>query len=275
MLRFPDGAPVPRLGQGTWNMGDASGDRARELAALRRGLDLGLTLIDTAEMYGSGRSESLVGEAIAGRRDEVYLVSKVLPSNANRTGTLEACRGSLKRLKTEALDLYLLHWRGAVPLGETVDAMRTLVRAGDIRAWGVSNFDCDDMEELLALTEPGEVVTNQVLYNLGRRGPELDLFPACARAGVSVMAYSPIEQGRLLRHPALGRIAEARGATPAQIALAFALERPEVWAIPKAGSAEHVEDNAAALGLELTDEEREALDAAFPAPSAPTPLEMI
>jgi diketogulonate reductase-like aldo/keto reductase len=274
MIRFPDGATVPALGQGSWMMAEQPARRAAEIAALREGIELGLTLIDTAEMYADGESERLVGEAIAGRRDAVFLVSKAYPQNASRARLAQACEASLARLGTDRLDLYLLHWRGRVPLAETVDAMEALVAAGKILRWGVSNLDTDDMAELVA-SGGGACATDQILYNLTRRGPEHDLAPWLAAHGMPLMAYSPIEQGRLVGDKALGEIAAARGATPAQVALAWLLARDGVIAIPKAGSAAHVRDNRAAADLVLTAEDLARLDRAFPPPSAPVPLEML
>ncbi|MFD3514803.1 aldo/keto reductase [Streptomyces sp. NPDC058657] len=271
-VTFPSGVRVPALGQGTWNMGDSRARRDGELAALRRGIDLGMTLIDTAEMYGSGASEELVGEAIRGRRDEVFLVSKVLPSHADSRGTVDACRASLRRLGTDRIDLYLLHWRGGVPLAETVEALEGLVNEGSIGAWGVSNLDVDDLDELPRGALPE---TNQILYNLTRRGPEYDLLPWCRERSVPVMAYSPLEQGRLLGHGVLESVAQSHGATPMQVALAWVLRDDHVIAIPKASTVAHVQDNHAALGLALTDEDLKALDAAFPAPVRKQPLEML
>jgi diketogulonate reductase-like aldo/keto reductase len=274
-IRFPDGTLVPALGLGTWCIGDVGARRADEIAALRRGLDLGLTLIDTAEMYGEGASERLVGEAITGRRDEVFLVSKVYPHNASRDGVVAACERSLKRLGTDRLDLYLLHWRGAVPLSETVEGFERLVVAGKIARWGVSNFDADDMAELAAVSGGGAVATNQVLYNLTRRGIEWDLLPAARARGLPVMAYSPIEQARLARNDRLVGIARDLGVSPARLALAWVIDGGGVIAIPKAGRLAHVEDNAGAADLSLTDDVRAALDAAFPPPRRATPLETI
>ncbi|MFJ6701035.1 aldo/keto reductase [Streptomyces sp. NPDC091272] len=271
-VTFPSGTSVPALGQGTWHMGDRRADRAEELATLRRGLDLGMTLIDTAEMYGSGASEELVGEAIRGRRDEVFLVSKVLPSNAGRNDTVDACRASMRRLGTDRIDLYLLHWRGGVPLAETVEALEGLVRDGSIGGWGVSNLDVDDLDEL---PSGAALETNQILYNLTRRGPEYDLFDWCRARSVPVMAYSPLEQGRLGEHGALDSVARAHGVTPLQVALAWVLRHDDVIAIPKASTVAHVEDNHAALGLHLTDDDLRALDDAFPAPVRKRPLEIL
>ncbi|MGB8945037.1 MAG: aldo/keto reductase [Streptomyces sp.] len=271
-VTFPSGVSVPALGQGTWHMGDDRSRRAEELASLRRGLDLGMTLIDTAEMYGSGAAEELVGEAIRGRRDEVFLVSKVLPSNADARGTVDACHASLRRLGTDRIDLYLLHWRGGVPLSETVEALEGLVSRGSIGAWGVSNLDVDDLEDLPDGALPQ---TNQVLYNLTRRGPEYDLFPWSRARSVPLMAYSPLEQGRLLGRQALESVASAHGSTPLQVALAWVLRHDDVIAIPKASTTAHVEENHAALDITLTDKDLEALDAAFPAPARKQPLEIL
>ncbi|SDG66782.1 Aldo/keto reductase [Lentzea fradiae] len=272
-VQLPSGEGMPALGMGTWMMAEDFARRAEEVTALRTGLDLGLSLIDTAEMYGGGAAESLVGEAVAGRRDEVFLVSKVLPGNASATGTVRACEASLRRLGTDRLDLYLLHWRGHHPLAATLEGFAALVEAGKIRHWGVSNLDLADMRELTAL--PGHCQTNQILYNLTRRGPEHDLLPWHAEAGIPVMAYSPVEQGRLLGSPALASVARRHDATPAQIALAWVLRLPHVNAIPKAGTADHVRDNARARDLTLTSEDLAELDRAFPPPDGPTPLAML
>ncbi len=272
---LPSGISVPALGLGTWNMGEDARKAAIEVESLKRGLDLGMTLIDTAEMYGEGEAEKVTGQAIAGRRDEVFLVSKVYPWNASRKGVVEACERSLARLKTDRLDLYLLHWRGEHPLEETVAGFEELRRAGKIAAWGVSNFDIDDMEELMQVPEGQNCAVNQVLYNLSRRGIEYDLLPWCQERNIPVMAYSPIEQGRILRNGELIRIAKAYQATPAQVALAFLLERESVIAIPKSANADRVAENAAAAELELSDEDLAALDAAFPPPDRKRPLEML
>jgi diketogulonate reductase-like aldo/keto reductase len=274
-VSFPDGAAVPSLGLGTWNMGEHANQALIEVESLKRGLDLGMTLIDTAEMYAEGGAEEITGQAIAGRRDEVYLVSKVYPSNASRQGVIDACERSLERMKTDRLDLYLLHWRGEHPLEETVAGFEELRRSGKIGAWGVSNFDLDDMQELIAIPEGRHCVANQVLYNLSRRGIEYDLLPWCQEKGIVVMAYSPIEQGRILRHPELIRIAKGYQATPAQVALAFLLEREGVIAIPKSASPQRVEENAQAADLDLSDEDLAALDAAFPPPERKLSLEML
>jgi diketogulonate reductase-like aldo/keto reductase len=272
---LPSGERVPALGQGTWYMGEHARKRKDEVAALRAGIDLGLSLIDTAEMYADGEAEAVVADAIDGRRDEVFLVSKVLPSNASRKGTLAACDRSLRRLGTDRIDLYLLHWRGSVPLAETLEAFATLREAGKIRHWGVSNFDGDDMAQLVALEGGTAVATNQVLYNLTRRGIEYDLLPWSRTHAIPIMAYSPIEQGRLLTHPALGRIARAHAATAAQVALAWVLREPGVIAIPKAGTLAHVRENRAALDLRLSAEDLAVLDRAFPPPDGPQPLEVL
>jgi len=263
------------LGMGTWHLAENRSRRSQEILALRLGLDLGMTLIDTAEMYGNGASEELVGEAIAGRRDEVFLVSKVLPGNASVKGTISACEHSLRRLKTDHLDLYLLHWRGHVPFEETLTAFRSLISAGKIRQWGVSNLDISDMPELVSLPGGGAVTTDQVLYNLTRRGVEYDLLPWCAKKAIPVMAYSPIEQGRLLGNSTLKKIAGRHNATPAQVALAWVLRNPSIIAIPKAGTPEHVQENRAAVAVHLDAQDLTDLDKAFPPPSAPEPLEML
>ena len=266
---------VPVLGQGTWNMGDSTGKRSAEIAALRRGIELALTLIDTAEMYGSGRSESLVGEAIKGLRDRVQLVSKVLPSNASAEGTVRACDASLKRLDLEALDLYLLHWRGRFSLGETVAGFERLLKQGKIGAWGVSNFDVDDMEELFRVPGGEGCTVNQVLYNPEHRGIEFDLVPWCKSHGVTVMAYSPVGQGgKLLASAALRKVARKHGVSPAQVALAWCLRGP-ILGIPKASSVAHVEENAAATDLVLDREDLAEIDRVFPAPKRKQGLDML
>lgn len=263
------------LGQGTWGMGEDRARRQAEIAALRLGLELGMTLIDTAEMYGEGAAETLIAEALQGRRAEVFLVSKVYPYNAGRQSAVEACERSLRRLKTEYLDLYLLHWRGSVPLAETLEAFHALKQAGRILDYGVSNFDLADMEEALALPGGAEIATDQVLYNLLRRGIEWDLLPWCRTRGLPVMAYSPIEQGSLLTHAQLKLIAARHDATPAQVALAWLLRQDGLIAIPKAANVAHVRENHAALELRLTDEDLAELDRAFPPPRQKVPLEMI
>ena len=273
-VKFPSGAEVPALGQGTWKMGESTRSRAAEVAALRLGLDLGLTLIDTAEMYADGGAEEVVREAIEGRRAAVYLVGKVLPSNASRAGTIAACEASLRRLGTDRLDLYLLHWRGRVPLEETVAAFEWLVAQGKILDWGVSNFDVDD-EEDLAAAGGSAVAANQVLYNLSSRGPDFDLLPVLADRGIPLMAYSPVGQGDLTADPRLDAVATRHGVTPAQVALAWTLRHPNVISIPKATGAGHVRDNRAALDIMLTAADLAELDAAFPPPRRKVPLEMI
>lgn len=266
---------MPRLGMGTWHMGESAGRRAAEVAALRLGLDLGMTLIDTAEMYGEGGAERVVGEAIRGRRDAVYLVSKFYPHHASRRALVKACEGSLERLGVDAIDLYLLHWRSSVPLEETVEVLERLRGEGKIRRWGVSNFDVADLEELAALPDGAKVAANQVLYNLARRGIEFDLLPWCAAHGIDVMAYSPLDEGALVVHPALAKVAKRLGTSAAQVALAWLLRDPRVAVIPKASSAEHVRANAAARDLALDDEALEALDRAFPPPNRKRALEII
>lgn len=272
---LPRGDAIPVLGQGTWHMAEHRDRHAIEVGALRVGIDLRLRVIDTAEMYADGGAEELVGEAMAGRREEVFLVSKVLPNNATRQGTLDACARSLRRLGTERLDLYLLHWRGRVPLAETVVAFELLLLAGKISYWGVSNFDVADMEELFGLPGGSRVAANQVLYNLTRRGIEFDLLPWCRERGIPVMAYSPIEQGRLLDDPTLRAVASRHGATPAQAALAWVIRNDGVVAVPKAATPAHVRENRAALEVRLTADDLEALDRAFPPPRRKQPLEML
>jgi diketogulonate reductase-like aldo/keto reductase len=273
-VRIARDQAVPCLGQGTWNMGERPERRADEIAALRAGVELGLTVIDTAEMYGDGATEELVGEALVGIRDEVFLVSKAYPQNASRDRLERACDESLRRLRTDRLDLYLLHWRGRVPLAETVEAMRDLVEKEKIRSWGVSNLDVGDMEELVA-AGGSACATDQILYNLSRRGAELELLPWLADHGVSAMAYSPVEQGRLVDHEVLGGIAEPLGLTAAQLALAWILQRPGVIAIPKAGTVEHVRQNRASAEVELSPDVLLRLDAAFPPPKRRVRLEML
>jgi diketogulonate reductase-like aldo/keto reductase len=274
-VRFPSGVTVPALGQGTWKMGESRARRKEEVAALRLGLDLGMTVIDTAEMYADGGAETVVGEAIAGRRDEAFVVSKVLPSNATRRGTVAACEQSLKRLKIERLDLYLLHWRGGPPLAATLEGFAELLEAGKIRFWGMSNFDLADMTELMGLPGGEAVAANQVLYNLTRRGIEYDLLPWCRERSIPIMAYTPIEPGRLLGRPELKTVAAKHGVSPAQIALAWLLRDDGVMAIPKAATAAHVRENRAAADIRLSAADLAALDHAFPPPSKRRPLEMI
>jgi diketogulonate reductase-like aldo/keto reductase len=272
---LPGGEAVTALGQGTWYMGESAAAQQQEVAALRLGLELGLTLIDTAEMYANGGAEEVVGEAFAGKRDDVFIVSKVLPSNATRRGTVAACERSLKRLRTDRIDLYLLHWRGGPALADTLEAFAELMKAGKIRHWGVSNFDAGDMEELLGSARGAAVATNQVLYNLTRRSIEYDLMPTCRARKIPIMAYSPIEQGRMLRNAALKQVAERHGATPAQVALAWLLRQDGIIAIPKTSNAAHMRENRAATELKLTQADLTALDKAFPPPKGPRPLEML
>jgi diketogulonate reductase-like aldo/keto reductase len=273
-VSLPSGEQIPALGMGTWHLGEDPLLRETELVALRTGLDLGMTLIDTAEMYGDGVTEDLVGEAIAGRRDEVFLVSKVVPQHATREGTVAACRASLHRLRTDHLDLYLLHWRGRVPVAETLAGFADLMAAGAIRYWGVSNFDVDEMAELTGLPGGAAVQTDQVLYNLMRRGIEYDLLPWCLDNGIPIMAYSPVEQGLLLGHPAVRGVADRHGVSAAQVALAWVLRQDGVVAIPKAGTPKHVYEDRAALELRLTPADLVELDAAFPPPTRKVPLEL-
>ncbi len=267
---------MPVLGQGTWQLGDRPGRRAQEIATLQFGIDLGMTLIDTAEMYGDGASERLVGEAIAGRRDQVFLVTKVLPGNArDRKSIVASCEASLRRLGVEYIDLYLLHWRSGEDLPVVVETFDELTRAGRIRHWGVSNFDVDDLDELAAIPGSDGVASNQVLYNLTRRGIEFDLLPQARSRGINVMAYTPIEPARTLKHAALERIAARHAATPLQIALAWVIRQDGVIAIPRTGSPEHVRENAAAAAIELTKDDLAELDTAFPPPKKKRSLEMI
>jgi diketogulonate reductase-like aldo/keto reductase len=274
-VTLPSGERVSALGQGTWRMGDDPSARATEVATLRLGIDLGLTLVDTAEMYGDGAAEHLVGEAIAGRREEVFLVSKVLPHHATARGTVEACERSLKRLRTDRVDLYLLHWRGPVPLAETLEGFSTLVRTGKIRYWGVSNFDTSDMEELVALPGGAAAAANQILYNLVRRGVEWELLPWLRERRIPAMAYSPIEQARLAESPKLAELARRWAMTPAQVALAWLLRTDDVIAIPKTSRTARVKENAGALRHRLTQAQLAELDRLFPPPDGPMPLEMI
>ncbi len=274
-IKLPSGEEIPVLGQGTWGMGENAGSKKDEVAALRLGLDLGMMLIDTAEMYANGGAEEVVAEAVAGRRDEVFLVSKVLPSHATRKGTITACEHSLRRLQTDHLDLYLLHWRGSTRLEETMEAFTTLMHSGKIRYWGVSNLDLSDMQKLVKITGGAAVATDQVLYNLTRRGVEYDLLPWCRQRNLPIMAYSPVEQGRMLTHSELQKIAAEHGVTPAQIALAWLLQHDGIIVIPKASTQRHVHENRAALDLHLTKQDLAALDRAFPPPTGRRPLEML
>jgi diketogulonate reductase-like aldo/keto reductase len=274
-VKLPSSEPIPVLGQGTWGLGEDRQHRSEELAALRLGLDLGMTLIDTAEMYGNGAAERLVGAAIAGHRDEGFLVDKLLPANATRAGTVAACEGSLHRLGTDRIDMYLLHWRGRVPLAETVEAFESLVEAGLIGCWGVSNFDVPDLDELTSLPGGDRVQTDQVLYNLARRGPEYDLIPWCRTTGMPLMAYSPVDHGRLIGHPAVRDMAAFKGVTAAQLAIAWVLRRPDVCVVAKASTRAHVIENRAALEIGFSQEELDQLDRIFPPPFAKVPLEVL
>ena len=274
-VELPSGETMPVLGLGTWHLGEGRHPPQVEIDALRTGLDLGMALVDTAEMYGDGATETLVGRAIAGRRDGVFLVSKVMPHHATFDGTIAACEGSLRRLGTDRLDLYLLHWRGSVPLDETVGAFEELKGAGRIRHWGVSNFDVADLAELTDVRAGQAVEADQVLYNLLHRGIEWNLLPLCQRSGIPAMAYSPIEQGRLADDPVLQGIGRRRRATATQVALAWVVSHPGVCAIPEAGTPQHVRQNAAALRVELEEDDMVEIDAAFPPPARPVPLEVL
>ena len=275
-VRLPEGSEVPAIGQGTWHMGERRGAAREEEAALRLGVDLGMTLIDTAEMYGDGGAEEVVGAAISGQRERVFVVSKVYPHNASRSGIPAACERSLRRLRTDYIDLYLLHWPGSVPVAETVLAFEALREAGKIRRWGVSNFDVTEMGEVAALPQGTACTTDQVIYHPGARGIEFDLLPWCTERRMPIMAYSPLGQGgRLLRSGVLTEIARRREATPAQIALAWALRHGTVIAIPKASDVAHVRENAVAGELQLAESELDEIDHAFPPPSRKKPLAMV
>jgi diketogulonate reductase-like aldo/keto reductase len=275
MVRLPAGEEIPAFGIGTWRMGEKRSLREREIAAIKLGVDLGVRLIDTAEMYGEGVAESLVAEAIAGRRDDIFLVSKVYPHNASRRGAVAACERSLQRLRTDRIDLYLLHWRGSAPLEETVAAFEILRSAGKIRHWGVSNLDLADMKELMSVPNGSQVATNQVLYNLQRRGIEWDLLPWLREHRVPIMAYSPIEQGRLLRESRLAALAARSGITPAQLALAWLLAKDDVVVIPKSSDPQRLKENCAALDVRLSSAQLAELDAIFPPPSGASALPML
>jgi diketogulonate reductase-like aldo/keto reductase len=274
-VMLPAGEKVPAMGQGTWHMGESAEQRKHEVDALRAGLDLGLTLIDTAEMYGEGGAEEVVGEAVKGRRDSVFIVSKVYPQNASRSGAIAACERSLKRLGTDRIDLYLLHWRGSVPLSETVEAFERLRGDGKIRHWGVSNLDASDMEELARVPDGGACAADQVLYHLGERGIEHDLLPACAAAGIAVMAYSPLAQGAILDNAGLAGISRKHGVAPSAVAIAWTMRHPNVISIPKTASLAHLRENAKAADLVLDAEDLAALDGGFPPPRGPKPLAML
>lgn len=274
-VTFPNGTVVPALGQGTWGMGESEDSVDEEVNSLRTGLDLGLTLIDTAEMYGNGGAERVVGKALVGRRDDAFVVSKVLPHHASRAATIEACERSLKNLQTDVIDLYLLHWQSSTPLNETVEAFEHLIKQGKIRAWGVSNFDTDLMQKLLQITPNDHIAANQILYNLSRRGPEFDLIPWCEKQSIPVMAYSPIEQGRILKNRHLQQLADSRGLAPTVLALAWVIRRHLMIAIPKTASTRHLEENRKAADLTLDDNTLRALDKIFLPPTRKTPLEVI
>ncbi len=271
-VTLSDRTLVPALGMGTWKMGEERSHATREIAALAHGIDLGMTLIDTAEMYGDGGAEKIVGQTIAGRRDEVFIVSKVYPHNAGARSAVAACERSLKRLATDRIDLYLLHWRGSIPLGETVAAFERLVADGKILRWGVSNFDVDDMDELLRLPEGPRCATNQVLYNLTERGIEWRLLDRCRRHDIPIMAYSPVGQGALPKHRKLAALAKSLSVTPAQLALAWTLTQAQVIAIPQSSDRAHITENRTAANLNLDAATLAALDAAFPPPAGPTRL---
>ena len=274
-VTLPSGERVPALGQGTWHMGETRRRMEEEAEAVKLGIELGMTLIDTAEMYGNGGAEEMVASASGGLRDKLFIVSKVYPHNASRAGVVTACERSLKRLQTDRIDLYLLHWRGSIPLVETLAGFEQLVNDGKIRYYGVSNFDRADMAEWVALQGGQTVAANQVLYNLSRRGPEWDLVPWCRERNIAIMAYTPLGQGNLLRDRTLGEVARRRNATPAQIALAWLLRQQGMIVIPKAARLEHVRDNRGALDVVLTKEDLLALDRAFPPPRGKSSLGMV
>ncbi|MCL9661527.1 aldo/keto reductase [Paenibacillus hunanensis] len=279
-ITLPDGTVLPAIGQGTWNMGDDASRRTEEIAALQAGIDAGMTLIDTAEMYGEGRSEELIGEAICGRRDDVFLVSKVYPHHAGGKKLVQSCEQSLKRLGTDHLDLYLLHWRGRIPLQETVEGMQRLIEDGKIRRWGVSNLDVDDMNELMRIKGAEQCVVNQVLYHLGSRGIEYNLLPWQEEHGMPVMAYSPLAQAgslrrELIQHPVVQQIADEQDAEPFQIMLSWCIRSGSVMAIPKASTVEHASSNAESANIKLSEQQLRQLDEAFPAPQHKVPLDMI
>ncbi len=274
-IALPSGTHMPTFGLGTWRMGEDAHRRADEVAALRHGLARGFALIDTAEMYGDGEAERIVAEAVGPRRANVFIVSKVLPQNSSKHGTIAACERSLKRLNTDRIYLYLLHWRGSPPLSQTVAAFAELKAAGKILNWGVSNFDIDEMRDLSTVDGASACAANQVLYNLSRRGIEYDLMPFCRKRGIPLMAYSPIEQGRLLTHPGLREVAKRHGVTAAQVALAWLLRQETIVTIPKATTLKHVDDNLTALTMRLTPEDLATLDRHFPPPTQAKPLDML
>ena len=274
-VRLPDGTEVPALGQGTWHMGESASAAKAEVAALTLGIELGMMLIDTAEMYGNGRAEELVAEAVAGRRDKLFIVTKVYPHNASRSGVPAACDRSLKRLRTDRIDLYLLHWRGSHPLTETVDAFEKLRAEGKIRYWGVSNFDAGDMQRLVKLDGGANCATNQVLYHVGSRGIEYDLLSWCTEHKIPPMAYSPMGQGgRLLQSRALEAVAKRHNATPAQIAIAWTMRHGNVISIPKASNPRHVRENAGAGAITLSSEDLAMIDVVHPPPAGKQSLDI-
>lgn len=271
-VKFPDGSEVCALGIGTWHMGENPACRQDEIKAIRKSVELGMEVVDTAEMYAN---EELVGEALSGIRDNVFLVGKVLPSNASHQGTRNACERSLRKLRTDHFDLYLLHWSGSYPIEDTVKALTELQEEGKIGSWGVSNMDVEEMEDFFSFREGRACATDQVLYNLAARGPEYDLIPWCVRYNIPIMAYSPILQGQLLRNPIIRRIAEEKGATPSQVSLAWTMRNGYTLSIPKSGNPSHVEENFGALSITLSASELSLLDKTFPAPLSKVPLEMI
>ena len=274
-LPLPSGRAMPIFGVGTWRMGESARIRADEVKAVGAAIERGVTLIDTAEMYGDGEAEGIVADAMEKRRDDLFIVSKVLPSNSSKRGTIAACERSLRRLNTDRIDLYLLHWRGGTPLSETVAAFQELKAAGKILDWGVSNFDMHDMQELAALDRNGECASNQVLYNLTRRGIEFDLVPFCLERNIPIMAYSPLEQARMLGDAALQTVAQRHKVSAAQVALAWLMRQPGIVTIPKATSLKHLDENIAAIDLKLTADDLKALDAHFPPPKRATSLDML
>ncbi|MFT4434863.1 aldo/keto reductase [Caballeronia sp. 15715] len=275
VVHLPSGEQIPALGQGTWEMGDSARTRSAEIAALKTGVDLGMTVIDTAEMYGEGESEKLIAEALKDRRDELFIVSKVYPHNGSESGVKAACERSLKRLQTDRIDLYLLHWRGGEDLEGVIGGFEALKAQGKIRHWGVSNFDTDDMVELFALENGNRCATNQILYNVARRGPEFELLPWMRERNMPAMAYSPVDHARLPKQSVLNDIAKARGLSAMQVALAWVLQQPQVIAIPKAGTVAHVIENAAAREVTLSGEEMSLIDSQFKPPRSKRALEML
>jgi diketogulonate reductase-like aldo/keto reductase len=273
VVTLPGGEKVAALGQGTWTMGESSWRRKEEVAALKLGFDFGMTLVDTAEMYASGGAEEVIAEAVAGQREKIFIISKVMPQNASRRGTIAACEKSLKRLKVENIDLYLLHWPGSSPFSETLEAFTALKNSGKIRYWGVSNFDVREMDEVVGLPGGGAVATDQVMYNLNRRGIEFSLAGWCEKHRIPIMAYSPLDQGKLLRSRAVESIAARHSATPAQVALAWVLRQNNMIVIPKAGSEAHVRENYGALKVRLDAQDMAELDRTFPPPGRKKPLE--